>query len=223
MTKNILVVGASRGTGRAVVTRLLADGHRVTAFGRTASAELAGLQHDGLTAFDGDVLDPDAVGKAMVGQDAVVVTLGISDSPLKVRLLRRAGTALDVRSRGTAVVLDAMRDHGVRRLVVQTTYGLGDSFARMSLTWKLTFRLLLAPQIADSERQEALVRGSRLDWTVVRPVGLTDEAPGGSVQVADNDEVGSFAVSRDQVASVIADAVGTDDRVGRVLSVSTAP
>jgi hypothetical protein len=64
---------------------------------------------------------PEDVGRAVRGQDAVVVTLGISEHPLRVRLLGSAGTPLDVRSRGTAAVVAAMRTHGVRRLVVQSS------------------------------------------------------------------------------------------------------
>ena len=36
------------------------------------------------------MLDADAVTKAVAGQDAVVVTLGIPDNPFRVRLTRRA-------------------------------------------------------------------------------------------------------------------------------------
>lgn len=220
-TLNVLVVGASRGTGREVVKALLGDGHRVTAFGRTARASLADLNNGLLSRVDGDVTDSAAVEKAVVGHDAVVVTLGISDNPMKVRLLRRADTALDVRSRGTAVVIEAMRRHDVRRLIVQTTYGLGDTYRRLSLSWKLTFRLMLAPQIEDSEHQERVVRASGRDWTLVHPVGLTDDEVTRPVRVSEDDEIGEFEVARSQVATVIADAVTSPERVGRVLSVSS--
>ncbi|MGF0116603.1 NAD(P)-dependent oxidoreductase [Promicromonospora sp. Marseille-Q5078] len=166
------MVGATRGSGLAVTRRLAADGHTVTAFGRTASSAFdAPVPGPGVVRpVDGDALDPDAVAKAVAGHDAVVVTLGISDNPLAVQWLRRAGTALDVRSRGTAVVIGAMRETGVRRLVVQTTYGLGDSWRHLDLTWKLVFRFVIGRQFADSGRQEEAVRASGLDWTIVRPV-----------------------------------------------------
>lgn len=56
-----------------------------------------------------------------------MVTLGIPDNPFRVRLTRRASSALDVRSAGTANVVRAMADTGVRRLVVQSTYGIGET------------------------------------------------------------------------------------------------
>ncbi len=222
---DILVVGATRGTGRAVTDTLVADGHTVTAFGRTATATFDADPPAGpgtLHAVDGDALDPEAVAKAVAGQDAVVVTLGISDNPVTVRLLRRATTALDVRSRGTAVVLDAMRSQRVRRVVVQTTYGQGDTWSRLNLQWKATFRLLLWPQLQDSARQEELVRASGLDWTIVRPVSLTDDATTAPAEVRDDGTVASFHLARGQLARVHADAVTSPDRVGQVLAVSAA-
>ena len=122
---NVLVVGASRGSGAAAVRALAQAGHLVTAYARSAPVE---TDSDAVRYVAGDVLDDDALAKAMVGQDAVVVALGISDNPLKVLLLRRASTPLDVRSRGTAKVIDAMRAAGVRRLIVQSTYGIGETY-----------------------------------------------------------------------------------------------
>ncbi|ACZ30465.1 NAD-dependent epimerase/dehydratase [Xylanimonas cellulosilytica DSM 15894] len=219
---DILVVGATRGTGRALTDTLVADGHTVTAFGRTATATFATTPPGPgtLRAVDGDVLDADAVAKAVAGQDAVVVTLGISDNPVTVRLLRRASTALDVRSRGTAVVLGAMRDQGVRRVVVQTTYGLGDTWQRLDLRWKATFRLLLWPQLKDSAKQEDVVRASGLDWTLVRPVALSDAPTTTPARVSDDGSAAGFTVSRHDLARALADVATDRDRIGRTLAVS---
>ena len=220
---DVLVVGATRGSGLAVTRRLVAEGHRVTAFGRTAGAAFdAPLPGPGtVRPVDGDVLDPEAVAKAVVGQEAVVVTLGISDNPLAVQWLRRASTALDVRSAGTATVLAAMRDAGVRRLVVQTTYGLGDSWRHLSLTWKLTFRFVIGRQFADSARQEGLVRASGTDWTLVRPVSLTDQPADDGAHVSTDGDVRGMTVSRGQVARAVVDALADPRTAGATLSVSS--
>lgn len=213
----VLVVGASRGSGLAVVRQLVADGHEVTAFGRTVSADALPA---GVRVERGDVGDPADVDRAVAGQDAVVVTLGISDNAMKVRLLRRAGTPLDVRSAGTRAVVAAMRRHGVDRLVVQSTIGAHESFSSLSLQWKTTFRVLLADQLRDSERQEDVVRASGLRWTLVRPVSLDDGMEPSQVVVSSTGEVASMKVTRAQVAGVVAEALGADERVGQTLAVS---
>ena len=214
---NVLVVGASRGSGAAAVRALAQAGHLVTAFART---EAVPTVDDAIRYLSGDVMDPDALAKAMVGQDAVVVTLGISDNPITVRLLRRATAPLDVRSRGTANVIDAMRAAGARRLIVQSTYGIGETYANLSLSLKAFFTLVIRPQVADHVRQEELVRRSGLDWTLVRPVVLDDDATDAPAKVDLQDQVASLKVSRTQLARVLAEAVDRDDWRGRTLSVS---
>ena len=213
----VLVVGASRGSGAGAVQELAKAGHLVTAFARSVAPE---PNSEDVRHVAGDVMDPDSLGKAMVGQDAVVVALGISDNPIAVRLLRRASTPLDVRSRGTAQVVDAMRAAGVRRLVVQSTYGIGETYASLPLSLKIFFSLVIRPQVKDHVRQEELVRRSGLDWTPVRPVVLHDDATDAPAKVDLEDGVESLKVSRNQLAHVLAEAVGREDWHGQTLSVS---
>ena len=166
------------------------------------------------------MLDGEAVEKAVVGQDAVIVTLGIPDNPFRVRLTRRASSPLDVRSAGTERVIEAMRAHGVRRLVVQSVYGIGDGYRRLPLGLKAFFTLAIRPQVRDHEVQEALVRESGLDWTIVRPVVLHDEAVTAPARVVLDDDVPAMRVGRGQVADVLAGSLGRTDWFSRTLSVS---
>jgi nucleoside-diphosphate-sugar epimerase len=213
---NVLVVGASRGTGAAAVSALAQAGHLVTAFARSKPAS---RYSDPVRYVAGDVMDSDTLAKAMVGQDAVVVTLGISDNPFTVRLLRRATSPLDVRSRGTANVIEAMRAAGARRLIVQSTYGIGETYANLPLSLKAFF-FVIKPQVADHVRQEELVRSSGLDWTVVRPVVLNDVETDTPAKVDLEDQVASLKVSRTQLARVLAQAVDRDDWHRQTVSVS---
>ena len=214
----IVVVGATGGSGRAALDALAGRGHEVTAFARRASAAFEGRA--GVRAVDGDATVPGDVGRAVRGQDAVVVTLGISEPPLRVRLLGSRGTPLDVRSRGTAAVVAAMREHGVRRLVVQSSYGVGETRDRLPLSSRLVFALLLRPQIADHERQERIVRDSGLDWSLVQPVYLTDgDEP---AAVSRSGDVQGMRVSRRAVGEVVADLAEAPGEGGRSVVVSGA-
>ncbi len=214
----VLVVGATGGSGRAAVEALAARGHEVTAFARRAVAVLG--DRPGVRAVDGDATVPADVAAAVAGTDAVVVTLGISEHPLRVRLLGSAGTAMDVRSRGTTAVVAAMREHGVRRLVVQSSYGVGETRKRLRLADRLVFGLLLRPQIADHERQEAVVAGSGLDWSLVQPVYLTDGDEAAAVSPTGDTE--GMKVSRRALGGVLADLAEDRDGGRRVVTVSGA-
>lgn len=212
--RTIAVVGASGRTGQRVAHLLEGDGHRVVPISRTAP--------DGLVAAHRpvDVLDPAAVMAALDGVDGAVVALGISENPLAVRLRGARRTADDIRSRGTRHVIDALRAGGGRRLVVLSSYGVGDSHASLPLSMRLVIDGLLAPQFRDHAEQERIVRASGLDWTIARPVNLVEgDRPG--VLVDPSMRTVSMKVSVDQVAQRLAAwAVGTE-LTGRAAALSS--
>ena len=216
----VLVVGATGGSGRAATEALLAAGHEVTAFAR--HAERLAVRSERLRLVNGDAMNPADVDAAVRGQDAVVVTLGISENPLRVRMLGPARTPLQVRSAGTRNVIAAMRRHGVRRLVAQTSYGVGSTRDRLRLVDRLFFELLLKPQIADTEVQDREVSGSGLDWVIAQPVHLTDEARDEDPFVSASGQTGRMKVSRRSVGRFLARAVREPALVGKSLALSGA-
>ncbi len=208
--KKVLVIGATGGSGVAAVQNLLARGCQVTAFARRPEA-LTHLQADPqtsgrLTLMAGDAMNPADIDRAMPGHDAVVVTLGIRENPVQVRLRGSAHTAMNVRSQGTRHVIDAMHRHGVRKLVAQTTFGAGDTRGKLPLVYKLIFSLLLKPQIADTERQEEAVRASGLDWVLAQPVNLTDDDVIDRPLMSPEGAYRSMKIARQQVGQFLADA-----------------
>ena len=218
--QNILVVGASGGTGQAVVEALLEDGHRVTAFSR--HAESMDLDSNRVTLLNGDATNPEDVERAVTGHDAVVVTLGITENPLRVRLFGAAATANDVRSAGTRNVIAAMRKHGVRRLVVQSSYGVGET--RGNLRWidRAFFSLLLKPQIADTEMQELEVKKSGVDWVLAQPVHLTDDERAEMPFASTEGDIREWRISRKAVARFLARAAQAPEFVHHSVALSGA-
>lgn len=213
-----LVVGATGGSGRAVVEELLSAGHEVTAFSRHAEKLSASER---LRIVKGDAINPADVDVAVRGHDAVIVTLGISESALKVRLFGSATTPINVRSAGTRNVIAAMKRHGVRRLIVQTSFGVGETRARLPLIYRLMFSLLLKQQIADTEVQEREVRSSGLDWVLAQPVNLTDQDGRETVQASAEGETGKMKISRRSVARFLAQTAATMQHTGRSVALSS--
>lgn len=159
---NLLIFGATGGTGRQLVTQALAQGHTVTAFVRQP-AKLS-VSHASLRVVQGNVLDYAAVQRTMPGHDAVLSALGAP------------GCQNDaLRSIGTRHILRAMAEAGVQRFICLTTLGMGDSKA--ALPWLYTYVLVplfLRHAFADSEIQEEYIRQSQSEWTIARPAALTD-------------------------------------------------
>ena len=157
----IAVFGATGTIGHQVVNQALAQDHQITALAR--NPEKLGLDHDQLTKRAVDVFDAHQGEEAIAGNDAVIIVLG------------SAKLTGQVRSVGTRNIIAAMKKLGVKRLICQTTLGIGDSKASLNFYWKyLMFGLILRSVYQDHIVQEGLVKNSGLDWTIVRPAAFTD-------------------------------------------------
>ena len=197
----VLIVGSTGGTGRQLVRQALARGHHVTALARRP-AKLE-IEHESLAIVAGDVLDAASMGAAAAGQDAVVCALGHKRWLYPTRIL----------SEGTANLIEAMAAHGVKRLVCETSLGVGDSVGRMGLYYTLFVIPFILPfYFRDKGRQEAVIRASASEWTIVRPGSLNDGAQRGVYRCAPN--VGSFVwtvrISRADVAAFMLDQLNDD-------------
>lgn len=157
----LIIFGATGTMGRHLVKQALAQGHQVTAFAR--KPEALEIEHPNLRLFTGDVFDPESVAAAIKGGEGVLVSLGSSKLTGKVR------------SVGTQHIVEAMQRHQVKRLICQTTLGVGDSQANLNFFWKyLMFGLILRSVFKDHVVQEAVVKRSKLYWVIVRPAAFTD-------------------------------------------------
>lgn len=197
--RHIVVFGATGGTGLALTEQALQRNYQVTAFVRDP-ARLP-VQHDRLRIVQGDVLKPDTLAAALQGQDAVLCALG-----------RKPFVNEPVCSAGTNHVLQEMARQGVRRIVVETAIGVGESINQCGTLQKFLFRTLLRSYFADKALQEQYVQESAADWTIVRPVGLTNGPATTSARASLDAAFTGFAmpsVSRKDVARLMLDQLET--------------
>ena len=176
-TLKIIVFGATGKTGQHVCRHALEAGHDITAFTRSPG-KLDGDSRASLHTAQGDVTDAAAVAEAVAGHEAVIVALGSNG-------LRDVTTL----SAGTKNVVDGMTQHGVEHLVVLSAAGVGDSWGQLTLLPRVMFRTLLRTIYADHTAQEAVVRGSALDWTIVRAAILKDAEATGSFTASNTAKV----------------------------------
>ena len=189
----LLIIGATGGLGKALAQGALERGHATTALARDP-AKLEG-RSEHLRVVRGDVLNPASVESAVRGQDAVVSALG-TPSP------RKPSTLL---SEGTKNVVGAMERHGVGRLVCVTVLGTGDSGRRHGRLFYRLFVLgfFVRPMLEDKERQEEVIRESRLDWTIVRPPRYTNEPERGDYRVIGDGEGRVGKIGRADLADFV--------------------
>lgn len=120
---------------------------------------------------------------AVQGSDAIVLSLGNSQSPVAMLFGAARTTPADICDVGTRNVIDAMSKSGARRLVVVSAFGVGETRSLPSLMAKFFFKVLLKEHMADKEKQEILVKASGLDCMLVQPVG---GLPQGHQRILDN-------------------------------------
>lgn len=187
----VLVVGATGGTGRQVVEQALQLGHFVTAFVRDPAKLL--IQHPNLTVLTGDVLKPETVLPAVRRQDVVICSLG-----------SRPGQKDQAVAEGTRNLVVAMHQAGVQKLFVVSSLGVGTSYEEASLPSKLIIKTLLSGVIAEKEKQEQTVRESGLDWVIVRPTSLTNGPVTGHYRIGEHLPFSRFDFPRISRADVAA-------------------
>jgi putative NADH-flavin reductase len=211
----LLIFGATGATGRALVEQALEQGHEVTAFAR--NPEKVRTTHKNLHVAKGDIMDATSIAAAMQGQDAVLSALGLKVNPWPIILITvacqlfashvplspllvwmvRAGVPVSALffflrrkttlSDGTRKIVQAMREHGVKRLICESSLGVGDSHGKLGLLYNLLLiPLLLRNIFADKAVQENIIREGASEWVVVRPAALTNGPRTGVYKVGAN-------------------------------------
>lgn len=123
----------------------------------------------------------------------MVVSLGNTDS-----------NPDDVVSQGTQIIISAMQRLGrPRRIVIVSSLGVGESKDQVPFAFKLLMKSVLKKPMQDKERQEALLKASDLDWTIVRPGGLTNGPATGRYRAGLDPKISAGQVSRADVAAFV--------------------
>lgn len=195
----IAVFGGTGLTGREVVFQALQRGEEVVVLARDPAKMLTPKGSCGedadkpvtdpkLTVIQGDVKKQEDVDKVIKeGAKGVVVALGGKTADVGKTML----------TDGTRNIIAAMKKVGTKRVAVVTSIGCGDSEDQAPWTFKLLMYTVMSGIFQDKNNQEALfnvekVASDGLEFTIVRPGGLTVEPPTGVINVIDG-EAGSIA------------------------------
>src|SRR5215813_230905 len=123
----VLIIGASRGIGLETVKAALEAGHSVHALAR--SARKIPIDHPKLEKMAGDALATATVKRALSGVGVVIQSLGVSAGPEVILKPTRFF------SKATRVLVTAMEETEVKRLICVTGLGAGDSRGRGGLAF----------------------------------------------------------------------------------------
>ena len=199
----VLIIGASRGIGLDTVKAALKAGHSVRALAR--SARRIPVDHPKLEKMAGDALEMATVKRALTGIDVVTQSLGVSAGPEVVF------KPMQLFSKATRVLVTAMEKAQVKRLICVTGFGAGDSRGHGGCLYNAAVHLLLGRVYDDKDVQERIVRRSKLDWVIVRPVILTDGPKTNAYRASVNPRDWKCGlISRADVADFLVKQIGDD-------------
>jgi uncharacterized protein YbjT (DUF2867 family) len=204
----ILLYGATGRTGGLILDYALQQGYAVTALVR--SPEKLTVHADHLTVIQGQPTNLADVRRAMQGCDAVISALAaLNESEILSFKKLPARHILETTMRHTIAVMGEL---GLTRIVSLSSIGASESRPLAPWYMRLMIRLTNFKLVfADHAGQEALLRQSNLDWTLVRPVALNNNAEIGQLVVGYDATPSPFKMSRRQLAKFMVDCLQSRD------------
>ncbi|MCX6307768.1 MAG: NAD(P)H-binding protein [Bacteroidia bacterium] len=188
----LVVFGASGKTGLIVVEQALAAGHSVVAYIRTPGRII--IENPNLKVVVGSLQELDKLKSALSGADACISTLG-GGSLTKHNLEVMEGIDSIVR---------IMETESVPRFIYMSSVGAGESRYYIPQPFRfLMVDVMLRIPIADHNVNEERISKSTLQWTAVRPGGLTDGPVTGNLKYGSEKIklTGNAGISRSNVAA----------------------
>mgnify|MGYP001579008381 CR=1 FL=1 len=148
-----------------------------------------------------------------------ILVLGASHGTgaLCVKSALAKGHSVTAFSRGTKYCIDAMKEHGVKRLVVLSAHGIGESKPEASWFQRtLLIGGLLKGFFRDHDVQERLTQESGLDFVIARPMRLTNGKAKGTYVRRTTELISVPAtISRADVADFMVEACESTALVGK--------
>ena len=201
---NVFIMGITGRTGSRIAQLLISDGHAVAGLHRRES-EVTRLLEIGVQAVAGDIatITEEDLAKAIVGTDVLVFTAGAGEQDDEAMI-----DAVDYG--GVKKSVTALRLAGQSRLLLVSVFPeaareecLGDSFEHY----------MSAKKKADVE-----VVNSGLDWVIIRPSSLKDDARTGRVSLG----LANFhtEITRDDLASTVVALLNTPAITRKILEVT---
>jgi nucleoside-diphosphate-sugar epimerase len=200
----VLVAGAHGKTARRLVRMLVDDGHEVRGLVRKRE-QMPDVEADGAEPVLVDLEEEDVeggVGDAVEGCDAIVFAAGAGPGSGAARK-----ETMDYG--GAAKLIEAAKKRGVRRYLMLSSMGAGNPEGGSEAMQPYLF--------AKARADERLVE-SGLDYTIIRPGGLTNEEGTGRIEAAQT--LGRRGqISRDDVARTFADALEMRNSYGKTFEI----
>lgn len=208
MKKKIAVLGATGRTGIWIVKEALQRGYAVNALVREQSN--LNIEHPDLTIIKGTPTDTVDLKRIMDGCEAVLSALNISRKN-EWWLWSKLSSSPTFLSEVARKLVELAPEMKVNRFLIVTAWGTGETKEEIPGWFRFFINnTKIGITYRDHDRQEKVWEKSGLDWTVVRPVGLTndtEEKPVGVLLETKTTKPANMTISRRMVAHFMLDAL----------------
>jgi len=213
----LTIFGATGGTGTCLAEQALAAGHEVTAVVRNQARLTARPPEPAdarLRVITADPMDPAAIIPAVAGADAVLTAIG-----------PRGTGVTTVGQDSVRSIIAAMQKTGARRLLTVSgsiVADEGDSPYLRYLIKPVARRTFLRHVCADMRAAEAEVAATDLDWTIMRPPGLTNKPASGHYRMrVDGGLPRCLTVTRADLAACMLAAIGNEATLRKHVAIAS--
>jgi putative NADH-flavin reductase len=196
----VLILGATGRTGKFVLQRALEEGYEVSCLARNSTRI---KKQNGLTIFEGAPDHRPDLDNAIAGCGAVISVLNISrksDFPWS-----NLKTPENYLSEVMNALIPLGEQRNVKRIVVCSAWGVAETKKDIPgwFRWFIDSSNI-GVAYRDHERQEVLISKSKLNWTIVRPVGLTNTKKNQKIRESfENQPKPRLTISRKTVADYL--------------------
>ena len=209
----IAVFGASGKTGTLVVDEALKRGHEVVAVTRSPLQQSADGQFENRI---GDATSSRFVAEAILGCEKVISCIGQTrKSPLS-----KSSSPANIPTSVTRAIVTAIGRDPARQVVYMSAFGVGDDLKKHSIVFRTVLKLFsIGNAYKDHAEAERILKSSGVSWTIVRPVGLTDDNKGDTAVDLGNTWSSFDTVSRKAVARFLVDCIEDGKFLGKTMTI----
>lgn len=173
--RNVLILGANGNIARHAIERFLKDTDAQPTLYLRKASRLGKMYESCVRVIEGDVMDKEALQKALIGQDVVYANL---DGDLE-RMAR--------------IIVEAMNETGIKRLIFISSMGIYGEVPGQ------TYSPILDPYRKSAE----IIEASDLDYTIIRPGWFTNKNEIDYALTQKGEPFKGREVSRNSVADLI--------------------
>ncbi len=191
----VAILGSTGFLGKVLLRKAIEHGYEIRTLVR--NPEKLGEFTSRVEFVVGSIFEPENVNEAIVGTQAVISTVGPSQ--------KNPGSPQDYKKAMEQLVA-AMKRHGIRRLIhvggAVHDGGEGERWTVRRRLLRLALDFLYKPGLEAKRLEWEVLKGSDLDWTLVRPPRIAPKRPPGEL-VADERSLPSLQVWVEDLAGFI--------------------